>query len=181
MRRTLALAALSLIGCASVYHPPTGDLGGYSKVTIRNAADESLYIRLFADPVTCSGWVTFDLPLRRYSADEPKTYYARKGELTGIAANFSHVESTWLLGCWFNRAFVPTGDAYEVVFNTDPHYRHCEMSVYEGDASTGTRLPKEKLVVRKKGMQVMGLGPLCEPLTTEQFELLGLSPPPKEP
>lgn len=181
MRRILLAALLLASGCAvKVYTPPTGDLGGYAKVSVRNlSAHELMPPRLYLEPFTCSDPAFFESPGKPLQKDEVKAYYARKGELTSVTGWYFSAGGGRISRCMLNLSFVATASEYQVGFEGDTG--RCGAVILEGSGTRAVPLPEARLAVRGSTQPFAETGSWCEDLTPEQQARLGVKAPAPRP
>lgn len=189
VRFATTLIPLFLVGCGlQVYVAPTGDLGGYSKITITNRSKLLLDHHLYEDSSTCMSRVLFArgdeylLP-----QDGTRTFYVKRGELTTVWAAWAVAHHSYFnptqTQCTLTPTLVPTADAYEMVFESLDDATRCRFAVFEGAASEGRRVPPSLVLQRIPDRKILGFadGPWCKALTPAQLATLGLKPPQSTP
>ncbi len=176
MRRALLAALLLTSACALKVHPvPTGDLGGYAKVSVRNLSPFELGARLYLEPFTCSDPSFFEAPAKALQKDEVKSYYARKGELTTVTGWYFSIGGGKIYNCTLNLSFVPAAPEYLVGFEGSS--QSCRAVVLEANGGKATALPEGRLAVRRSSQPFLQTGSWCKDLTPEQLEKLGVKAP----
>lgn len=177
-----------LAGCGGplFYVVPTGDLGGYTKVTITNRSKLGMDHHLYEDSFTCTSRVFFSRGIDLLPTDGTRTVYLKRGEAATIWSAWAIRQGTFLnptqMQCTLIPTFSATAEAYEVVFDSLDDATRCRVAVFEGDAAGGRRVPPEQVILRSPGRRAPYRdGPWCKALTPEQLDALGLKPPPEKP
>ncbi len=170
-KRALLAALAVLPGCGPrLYVAPTGDLGAYAKVTLRNTAPIVLGARLYDDPVGCNGIVKLDEKDAGIVTNGTRAFYARKGEPVTVTAFFLY---GGYRRCDVATTFVPKASAYTVVYDADADAKRCTVLWAEGEGKGAKAIPN-RFVMRRWNQPFLQGGPWCKDLTAAQRTLLGL-------
>ncbi len=168
-----ALAALSACG-PRLYVAPTGDLGGYARITLRNTAPALLFARLYDDPVGCNGTVKLDEKNAGIATSDTRSFYARKGEPITVTAYYTYGFYGGYRRCDVATTIVPRAQAYTVVYDGDAEAKKCAVLWAEGEGKGAKVVPREKYVMRAWKTPFLQGGPWCQDLRADQRKLLGL-------
>ncbi len=187
MRRLSLVAALAVLSACGprLYVAPTGDLGGFAKITLRNTAPALLSARLYDDPVGCNGMVKLDEKNAGIATNDTRSFYARKGEPVTVTAYYTYGYYGGYRRCDVATTIVPKASAYTVVYDADAEAKRCTVLWAEGEGKAAKVVPKEKYAMRRWKTPFLQGGPWCQDLSADQRTLLGLpaapTPPPAAP
>ncbi len=175
MRKLSLLAALALLPACGprLYVAPSGDLGAYAKITVRNVSPAEVYALLYDDPVGCNGQVKLDDKLG-IATSGARSFYARKGEPVTVNAWYVKTFYGGFRRCDVNTTIVPKAASYVVTYDADPEAKRCAVLWAEGEGKAARVVPKEKYVMRRSNQPFLQGGPWCKDLTAGERALLGL-------